>query len=251
MDYNVDHVFLHDADVGGGVHRLRGTKHDVGELRAHHGAAPAVGQAAAQSLTDESLGEGGAAHMSHVQSRGDFPVDGPGLDLGLGPQLLRVLGSPLQEALGAEGFAVFQQADLSHFVGQSVNILALGFKAPLLGDADELLRVFDLVVAALFGLVQGVHDLTAVVGVGGGAAGGEAQEVPAHDTVDVAAADAPGALRRDAAGAHGADPAAGTGFAKAAMGGLILDPLLPGVGAYLLAVFQQRGSGRFHFFNSD
>ena len=101
-------------------------------------------------------------------------------------------GARFQEALGAEGFAVFQQADLSHFVGQSVNILALGFKAPLLGDADELLRVFDLVVAALFGLVQGVHDLTAVVGVGGGAAGGEAQEVPAHDTVDVAAADAPG-----------------------------------------------------------
>ena len=136
-------------------------------------------------------------------------------------------------------------------MGQGVNVLALGFYAPFLGNADELLRVFDLVVAAFLGLVQGVHDLAAMVGVGGGAAGGEAQEVPAHDAVNVAAADAPGALRRDAAGAHGADPTAGTGFAKAAMGGLILDPLLPGVGADFLAVFQQRGGGRFHFLNSD
>ena len=136
-------------------------------------------------------------------------------------------------------------------MGQVVNVLALGLHAPLLGDAQQLLRVLDLVVAALFRLVQGVTDLTAVVGVRCGAAGHKAQEIPGYDAVDITAADAPGALGGDAAGAHGTDPAAGAGLAEAAMGGLVLDPLLPGVGADLLAVFQQAGGSRFHFFNSD
>ena len=40
----------------------------------------------------------------------------------------------------------------------------------LLGNADQLLRVLNLIVAALAGLVQGVHDFTAVVRVCCGAA---------------------------------------------------------------------------------
>ena len=143
VDDDVDHVLFHDADVGGGVHGLGGAEHDVGELGAHHGAAPAVGQAAAQGLADQGLRQGGAAHVGHVQGGGHFPVDGPGLDLGVAPQLLGVLRGPLQEALDAEGLAVFQKADFGHFVGQVVDVLALGLHAPLLGDADELFRVLD------------------------------------------------------------------------------------------------------------
>ena len=188
--------------------------------------------------------------MGHVQGLGDLPVNGPGLDLGVMPQLLGVLGGPLQEALGAEGLAVFQQAGLGDLVGQVIDVLALGLHAPFLGDADQLLRVLDLIVAALLGLVEGVHDLAAVVGVGGGAAGGEAQVVTAYDAVDVAAADASGALGGDAAGAHGADPAAGACFAEAAVGSLVLDTLLPGVGANLLAGFQQGIGGGLHLLNS-
>lgn len=242
-------VLLHNADVGGGIHGLRGAEQHVGELGAGHGATPAVGQAGAQGLTDQGLRQRGVAHVGHVQSGGDFPVDGPGLDAGVMPQLLGVLGCPLQEALGAEGLAVLQQGHLGNFMGQIVNILALGLHAPFLGNADELLRVLDLVSAALFALIQGVADLPAVVGVGSGAACHEAQEVPAHDAVDIAAADTTGALGGDPAGAHGADPAAGTCLAEAAMGGLVLDPLLPGVSAHLLAVFQQGVGGRFHLFN--
>ena len=188
--------------------------------------------------------------MGHVHGGGHFPVDGPGLDAGVMPQLLGVLGSPLQEALGAEGLAVLQQSQLGNLVSQVVNVLALGLHAPLLGDADQLLRVLDLVVAAFLGLVQGVADLSAVVRVGCGAAGGEAQVVPGYDAVDITAADASGALGGNAAGAHGADPAAGAGFAEAAMGGLVLDSLLPGVSAHLLAVFQQCIGGSFHLLNS-
>ena len=87
---------------------------------------------------------------------GDFPVDGAGFDTGFMPQLLGVLGGALQEALYAKGLAVLQQADLGHFMGQIVDVLTLGLYAPLLGDADQLLRVLDLVVAAFLGLVQGV-----------------------------------------------------------------------------------------------
>ncbi len=128
-----------------------------------------------------------AVETSRSMARGSMPA--------FVPQLLGVLGGTLQEALYAEGLAVLQQADLGHFVGQIVDVLAFGLYAPLLGDADELLRVLDLVVAALLGLVQGVHDLAAMVGVRGRAAGGEPQIVTADDTVYVAAADAPGGLR--------------------------------------------------------
>lgn len=56
--------------------------------------------------------------MGHMQSGRDLAVDGARLDLRLVPQLLRVLRSALQEALHAEGLAVFHQADLGHLVRQ-------------------------------------------------------------------------------------------------------------------------------------
>ena len=136
-------------------------------------------------------------------------------------------------------------------VSQIENILALGLDAPLLRDALELFRILDGVVAALFRVVKGVADLAAVVGVRCGAACGKAQVVTADDAVHVAAADAARRLRRDAAGAHGANTAAGAGFTEAAVRGLVLCALLPGIRADLDAVFQQRGRGGFHLFHRD
>ena len=246
VDHDVDVVLLHDADVGGGIHRLGSAEHHVGELGAHHRTAPAVGQAGPQGLTDQSLRQGGAAHVGHMHGGGNLPVDGPGGDPGGIPQILGMLRSPLGETLGAEGLAVLQQADLGHLMSQIVDILTLGLHAPFLGDADQLIGILDLIVAALLGLVQGVHDFPAVVGVRSGAAYGEAQVVTAYNAVDVAAADAPGGLLGDAAGTHGANTAAGAGFAEAAVRSLVLDPLLPGVSANLLCIFQQRVGGSFH-----
>ena len=250
VNNDVDIVLLHNADVGGGVHGLGSAEQNVGELGAHHGAAPAVRQAAAQRLANQSLRQGAVAHVGHMQSGGNFPVNSPGLDACLMPQLLGMLGSTLQELLDAEGLAVFHQTDLSHFVSQIVDVLALGLHAPFLGDAEQLLRILDLVVAAFLGLVQSMHDLTAMVGVGGRATGSKAQEVTADNAVNIAAADTAGSLGSDAAGAHGADTAAGTLLAEAAVGGLVFDTLLPGISADLLAVFQQRIGGRFHLFDS-
>ena len=110
--------------------------------------------------------------------------------------------------------------------------------------------VLNGVVTTLTGLVQGVHDLTTVVGVGGGAACGEAQVVTGNDAVDIAAADAAGCLGGNAAGTHRADTAAGTCFAETAVGGLVLDTILPNVNAYLLRRFEKASGVGFHLFNS-
>ena len=251
VDDDIDHVLFHDADVGGGVHGLRRAEEDVGELRAHHRAAPAVGQACAEGLTDQCLGQGRAAHVGHVQRLGNLAVNGAGGDLRLFPQLLRVLRRALQEALRAEGLAVFHQAGLGDLVRKVVNVLALGLDAPLGGDALQLFGILDGVVAALAGLVKGVADFAAVVGVRCRAACGEAQVVTGDNAVDIAAADASRRLRGDAARAHRADTAAGARFAEAAVRRLVLHALLPAVRADLLAVFQKRGGCFLHLFDCD
>ena len=251
VDDDVDHVLVHDADVGGGVHGLRGAEQNVGELGAHHGAAPAVGQTGAQRLLDECLRQGRTAHVGHVHGLRDLAVDGARLDAGVVPKLLSVLGSALQEALYAEGLAVLKKCGLGDFVRQIVDVLVFGLNAPLVRDALQLFRVLDLIGAAFVGLVQGVADLTAMVRVRGRAAGGEAQIVSADDAVDIAAADAARGLRGDAAGAHGANAAAGAGFAEAAVRRLILDALLPGIRANFFAGFKQFVGRCFHLFNCD
>ena len=251
VDDDVDHVLFHDADVGGGVKGTRGAEQNVGELGAHHGAAPAVGQTGAQGLLDQSLRQRGTAHMRHVQRLRDLTVDRARLDAGVMPQLLGVLRCALEVALHAERLAVLEKTRLGDLVGQIVDILALGLDAPLGGDLLQLFRILDLVGAALFRLIERVADLTAMVGVRGCAACGEAQVVTADDAVHVAAADAARGLRRDAAGAHGANAAAGAGFAEAAVRRLILDALLPGIRANFFAGFKQFVGRCFHLFNCD
>ena len=251
MDDDVDHVLVHDADVGLGVDGLRGAEEDVGKLGAAHGAAPAVAQAGAHGLVNQRLGEGGAAHMGHVHGLGDLAVNGAGLDVRLVPELAGVLRRAGKPAGDAEGLAVLHEGHLGDLVGQIVDVLVLGLHAPLLRDALELLGVLDLIGAVGAGDMQGVADGAAVVGVRRRAAGGEAQIVAADDAVHVAAADAAGSLGGDAAGAHGADAAAGSALAEAAVGRLVLDALLPGVGADLLAGLKQVVGRLLHLLNCD
>ena len=189
--------------------------------------------------------------MRHVQRLRDLTVDRARLDAGVMPQLLGVLRCALEVALHAERLAVLEKTRLGDLVGQIVDILAHGLDAPLGGDLLQLFRILDLVGAALFRLIERVADLTAMVGVRGCAACGEAQVVTADDAVHVAAADAARGLRRDAAGAHGANAAAGAGFAEAAVRRLILDALLPGICANFFAGFEQFVGRCFHLFNCD
>ena len=251
MDDDVDHVLFHDADVGGGVNGTRGAEQNVGELGAHHGAAPAVGQTGAQGLLDERLRKRRTAHMRHVQRLRNLAVNGTRLDASVMPQLLGMLGRTLQKALHAERLAVLEKGGFSNFVGQIINILALGLDTPFGSNFLQFFGVFDLIRAAFLCLIERVADLTAMVGVRSSTTCGEAQVVAADDAVYVAAANAARCLGRNAAGAHGANAAAGAGFAEAAVRRLILDALLPGICANFFAGFEQFVGRCFHLFNCD
>ena len=119
---------------------------------------------------------------------------------------------------------------------------------PLLGDAQELLRVFYLIIAALRGKVKSMADAASVVGVCGSAASCETEIVSAYDAVRVTAADTSRCLGCDTAGSHGADTAACAGLAKTAVRSLIFDSLLPGIGPYLSACLKQLSGSGLHLF---
>lgn len=138
--------------------------------------------------------------MSHMHGLGNFPVDGPGLDTGFVPELLGVLRGTLEEPLDTEGFAVFHQACFRDLVGEVIDIAAFRSDAPFPSDSFQLFGVFHLIGAALFGLIQCMADLAAMVRVGRSAAGGKPEVIPSDNAVNVAAADAAGRLWRDAAG---------------------------------------------------
>ena len=132
-----------------------------------------------------------------------------------------------------------------------VNVAVFSFNAPLPGDAQQLLGILDLIVAAFLRQVQRMGDAAAVVGMRGRAAGGEAQVVTRYNAVYIAAADAAGRFRGDAAGAHRADAAAGAFLAKLTVRRLIFDALLPSVSADLLCGFEQSVGCCFHLLDRD
>ena len=179
----------------------------------------------------------------------NFAVNCAGGDFCSFPQIFGVLGGTFCKLLGAERLAVFQQTDLSHLVSQIVNVLAFSLDAPFLSDADQLIGILDLIVTTFLGLVQSVHDFTAVVGVRSSTAGGEDQVVTGDDAVNITATDTSGALGGDTAGTHRTNAAAGAGFAEAAVRSLIFDSLLPCVSANFVCGFQQSVGGSFHLFD--
>ena len=247
---DVDHVLVQNAQVALGLSGHGGAVEDVGELGAGHGAAPAIGQAHAQSLANQSLGVGGAAHVSHVHAGDDLAVNGAGHDALLGPDLLALLGGAVGPALIAADLAVLVQTQLGDLVSDVVEVTAFGLHAPLVGEVHQLLLVGDVVPAISGGVGHLPHALTAVVGVSGSAAGGHAEVVTAGDGGGVGAADALGGLGGDAAGAHGANAAADALLAETAVRGLIFDAILPGIDANLFRGLVETGGVGFHLFNS-
>ena len=86
--------------------------------------------------------------------------------------------------------------------------------------------------------------------MGGGAARRHAQIVAAGDGIRRCAADALRGLGGDAAGTHGADLAADALVAEAAVGRLVLYPILPDVDADLDGCFLQTGGVSLHLLHS-
>ena len=223
---------------------------NVGHLGAGHGAAPAVGQTDAQRLTDQILGIGGVAHVGHVHGSDDLAVDGTRRDALLHPDLLALFGGALGPQLIALGFAVLVDTGAAHVMGDVVDVAAFGLNAPFLSQLDQLGGIGDMIVTVGAGVDELPRALTAVVGVGGAAAGGHAEVVAAGDRVGVGTADALGGLGSDAAGAHGADAAADALLTESAVRGLILDAVLPYVDADLFGCLFQTGRVGLHLFDS-
>ena len=187
--------------------------------------------------------------MSHMKGRSNLTVDSAGRDLVLNELFLLSFGHSVQESLVTERFTVFHQTCFSHLMCQIVNILAFCFHAPFLCDADQLFRIFYLIVSVFFRAVQSMTDLTSVIGMCSCSACSEFQEVSSYDTMSVASADTSRSLGCDTARSHRTDTAADTLLSKLAVRSLVLHTELPGICAYLGAGFQQPVSGSFKFFH--
>ena len=95
VDDDVDVVFFQDPQVDLAGHRHRAAEEDVLEVRADHGAAPAVGQGGAGALLDEVVVVLVHAHVGAVHELHDLDVAAPGHDALFPPDLLALLGGPL------------------------------------------------------------------------------------------------------------------------------------------------------------
>ncbi|GFI10337.1 hypothetical protein IMSAGC007_02805 [Lachnospiraceae bacterium] len=149
----------------------------------------------------------------------------------------------------SEGLSILHKALYGYLVSQIVDILAFCLNAPLLGNADELLRILYLVVSVRRRAVQGVADLTAMVRVGCSSAGCELQIITSYNTVYVTSADTSRRLGCNTAGTHRTDSAADALLTELTVGGLVLHTKLPGIGAHLRSCFQQSGCCGFKFFH--
>ena len=187
--------------------------------------------------------------MGHMHGRGHLPVNGSRLDLLPVPDLLGMFGSSGQPPLYAVGLSVFHQGQLRHLMGQVIDIFPFGLHTPLFGNPEQLFRILYLIISISGNGAQSVADFPAVIGMGGRASGYKPQEIPARDTIGIAAADSSGRLRRNTAGPHGTDPAANALLSKFTVGGLILHTQLPGISAHLPACLQKPLGGGVKLIN--
>ncbi len=187
--------------------------------------------------------------MAHMQRTGYLTVNSPRCNSFSLPDLLGMLRCTLYPALEAERFTILKKRQLCHFMSQIIDIFSFGLNAPLFCDADELLRIFYFISSVGSRCIQGVADLTAVIGVSSCAACSKFQIVTSYDTMSVASADSSRSLRSDTARSHSTDTAADTLLTEFTMWRLVLYTELPGVSTNLGAGFQQSVSSGFELFN--
>ena len=221
VDDDVDLVVLEHAEVDLADEGARRAEQDVADVGAQHGAAPAVGQGAAERGLEDVLGVQVHALVGAVHDLDDLTVDGARGDPQLAPLGLPLRRSPLGVDDVAVRLAELLEGLVGHVEGDLVDLAPLRGDAEVPGHGVQLLLVLDLVAR---GLTQGDGaqrhgHVAAVVGVGGHAGGHLAGEVARGDGAHVGAADAGlllGVLADEAAGAHRADAAAGAGLADGA-----------------------------------
>jgi hypothetical protein len=166
---DVDLVLGEDSQVHFRFYRDRRAEHDVLQLGADHGAAPAVGKRAARALEHYVVhllvdADGGA-----VQHLDDLAVYAAGEDAQLAPYLLALLGRPVPELQLAFLLSEHRHALLANVNGDLLDRPVRHLYPEVGGDLQQLYAVLDLVT---FGFTLRCHqervgDRPAVIGVGG------------------------------------------------------------------------------------
>ena len=234
--YNDVYVFFnHNTKVCFCVDRLRSSEKYVRELCSHHGTAPSICKAAAERLFYKCFRKRRTSHMSHMQRTCNFTVDRTWCDFIFDKFFFLSSRHSVEESLVSERFTIFHKAKFSHLVSQIINVFSFCFYAPFFSDAEQLFRIFYLIVSAFFCAVQCVADFTTVIRVSSCTTSCEFQEVSSYDTVCIASANSSWSLRCNTTWSHSTDSATDTLLTELTVWSLILYSKLPCVRAYLRA----------------
>ena len=249
MNNDVYVLSVHNTKVSLCLDWLRSSKQHVRELCSTHGTAPSIGKTVTKGLTDQCLWLTCITHMSHMKCTGNLTVDCSWLNLSFMPQILCMLRCSLQPSGIASDLSVLFLSKIRHLMCKIVDIFAFCLNAPLFCNADQLLRIFYLIVAALFCMTKCDTDLTAMIRMGSSSAGCETKEVSSYDTMYVATADSSRCLRCNTARTHSTDSATYALLTEFTVWSLILNTHLPGISAYLCTSLKKTGCGSFEFFH--
>ena len=202
MNNDVYILCIHNTKVSLGIDWLWSSEKDIRELSSAHGTAPSIGKTVTKRLTDQSLRFTCVTHMSHMKCTGNLTVNCSWLNSSCMPQILCMLRCSLKPSGISSDLSVFFLSQIRHFMSQIIDIFAFCLNAPLFCNTNQLLRIFYLIVAALFCMSKCDTDLTSVIRVCSCAACCETKEVSSYDTMYIASADTSRCLRCNTARTH-------------------------------------------------
>ena len=206
MDHEVHVVFLEHIQAGLGLERTGSAEQDVGDVRTHHGTAPAVSEGRAHGTEHDVVHFLVNTHGRAVHHLHHFAVNGPRCNTELFPDLLSPLWSTGQigklAPLLAELFEKLQRDLLGHFI----HGLAFHIDAEMACNAVQLAHVLDLEILGLTlcHCQQGVREISRMVRVCCCACGHHACKIPRRYHRQGSAANAHGLifLAHQSAGTH-------------------------------------------------
>ena len=185
--------------------------------------------------------------MRHMQGACNLTVDSTWCDFVLDQFFFLSCRHSVKESLISEWFTIFHKTDLSHLMSQIIDILAFCFHAPLFSDAKQFLRIFYLIISALFCTVQCMADLTTMIGVSSCTTGCKFKEVSSYDTMSITSADSSWSLRCNTTRSHCTDTAADTLLTEFTVRSLVLCTDLPCICSYLCTCLEKTGCSGFKF----
>ena len=189
---DIDVVGEEGAQVDPGDRGLRGAEHDVRQLGGDHRAAPAVGQARAQTVQERVDVIVVDAHVGAVEHLHALAVDTAGHDAQAVPALPARVRGPIREADRFLAGAEVLEHRVGDVTGDLVGRAVRGLDAEFPGQRHQLGLVPEFVAAgsALGQFREDLQHVPAVIRVRGGARRDRPSEIAGDDDIRVGAADA-------------------------------------------------------------